>query len=256
MKIGYWNIQRQELGSIGSYLIALLSNGSLDVLFLSEFENININLFSKELNKIGYSIVDSGHICEKVLPITKNNSDMKVITEKQRSIFLYSKEKDLLLVGLHLEDNTHVNDDETSITHIQTLSLILDDVNSSNHKQVVYVGDFNCMPYSKEMVYFKGLHCVLFKDEMKTKTGCRRKNYNPMMLALNEEKQLYGSFRYTTGSFSLYWYAYDQVVVSEELTTRITNIDYLKEISGKSLLSKNSRSPLVSDHLPLVFEIV
>lgn len=256
MRIGYWNIHKQKLKSIGSYIASLLSDKKLDVLFLSEFQNLNMDLFSKDLDSNGFRIVKSGNIWKKILPIVKVNSDLETVNEGRRWICLYSKVNDLLLVALHLEDQTHRNDLGLSITHAQTLREILEAVHDSNHTRVAYLGDFNCMPYSNEMLDFNGLHGVLFKSEMKTNVGGRKKNYNPTLLALNEEQKLYGSFRYTNSNYSLYWYAFDQVVVSEELVDEIHDIDYLKEVGGKSLLSKRSRNPLVSDHLPLVFEIV
>ena len=83
----------------------------------------------------------------------------------------------------------------------------------------------------------------------------KEKHYNPMLLLLNEKDELYGAYRYLDAIHPSYWYTFDQVIVSKNLMNSISNIDFLKNIKGKSLMSNKDTTPYISDHLPLVFEI-
>lgn len=252
LKFGYWNTNKKDHEHIASYIIDLLYSENLDVLFLSEF-SFSPQLFANNYLPNEYCILDHPGVCTKVLAISKRGLDLFIANEEDRFLVLSSRSLNVSVVGLHLPDNC--NDNNSQIKRGNCLSNILEAINTIKNIYDVFVGDFNCMPYSNELTTIYGLHCVLFKKEAKTRTGGRKKHYNPMLLLLNEENQMYGSFKYSSDSCPLYWYAFDQVIVSDNLCNKIFNIRYLKTINGKSLMSRNGSKPRVSDHLPLVFEL-
>lgn len=249
LRVGFWNIQKKNNLEIGSYVSDLLVSKDLDLLLLSEFEN-----FDPTPCLVGkYIIIDSGPNCKKVMAISKVGLDFCVATDDRRYVLLKSYKYGCSLVGLHLRDNVH--GDSNDLDRHDVLQNILEDLVSAKMDHHILLGDFNCLPTDWEMIDSKGLHAVLFKEELNIDSGETPKHYNPILLSLNENGPNYGSFRYVNDRCRLYWYAYDQVVVSRSLSDSISGIEYLRSINGRSLMSSQGISPSVSDHLPLIFVI-
>lgn len=76
--------------------------------------------------------------------------------------------------------------------------------------------------------------------------------YNPTLNHISETNHQYGSFYYTGDSKSLYWYCYDQILMTRDLVDKFQGMEYCQSINGKSLLKKISPNKAISDHLPLV----
>ena len=253
-RIGYWNIHKVEEGIILPFLLNLLNEYDLDLLFLSEHQGLT-PAFEQNLPS-SYKMVKQGPNCEKVIAIQKNSLDFNVVNDEKRYMLLSSKKNGYSIVGLHLQDNVH-NSDYASRDREYELKRILEALNQTRNENEILVGDFNCMPDAPEIANKDGLNAVLFKDELNMPYTAHEKKrfYNPMLLTLNEENKMYGSLRYVADKRTIYWYAYDQVVVSATLANRICNIKYPRVIGGKSLMSSKNINPRVSDHLPLVFAI-
>lgn len=79
-----------------------------------------------------------------------------------------------------------------------------------------------------------------------------RPKYNPTLNHISETNHQYGSFYYTGDSKSLYWYCYDQILMTRDLVDKFQGMEYCQSINGKSLLKKISPNKAISDHLPLV----
>lgn len=249
LRIGFWNIKEKNLSS---YIYDLLISQDLDLLFLSEHHEFLANLSAKDLPKT-YEIMRPGPLCQKVMAIKKVNLDFFVCTDGKRYIALKSNSLQTTIVALHLTDNT--NDGKAYFKRYEELKMVLEASHSINNAKEIFVGDFNCMPYADELTSIEGMHAVLFKKEVESRKTKKKKRYNPMLLHLNEQDETYGSFRYASGECPLYWYAYDQVIVSEPLVDLITDIEYLKYVNKRPLMSSKGINPSVSDHLPLTFRI-
>ena len=249
LKIGFWNINNKSGAEIGEYIKELVDDKSLDVLLLSEYQLIKAELYNFLLD--GYEIICGSGVCKKVIIIKRKKLDFQVCTEGNRYLVLKSKIMDLVIVGLHLQDRRNYDEN----VRIEEIRKALEAVKETNCKKSLFVGDFNCMPFDKELTTSTGMHAVLFKKEMKDNKNGKEKHYNPMLLLLNEGDQMYGSYRYIDNSYPLYWYSFDQVIVSKKLMNSIYDIEYLKSIKKKTLLSKKYDNPSISDHLPLVFRI-
>ena len=252
LKIAFWNIHNEDCNSIANYLVDLLLSFDLELLFLSEHKSIESS-FEKYLPN-NYTILKNAGICQKVMAIAKKDCDFLVSSEERRFLVVTSKSLKYTVVGLHLPSD--YSDKKACLERSQILRNILEASNNFKSNKEIFVGDYNCMPYADELLDIFGMHSVLFKNEMESNVlASHKKHYNPMLLELNENNNVYGSFRYTSGVCNLYWYAYDQVIVSSDLVNSIFDIQYLKSINGKSLMSPTGVEPLVSDHLPLVFKI-
>lgn len=255
LKIGYWNINKKSDAEIGRYILSLITEKKLDLLFLSEFQGLTDsfydNLFKANFRKIG-----PGPNCQKVIAFQRESLDFKLVNDEKRFMVVSSNTCNLSIVGLHLKDNT--NDEQASWERNDELNRVLESLKELKKEREIILGDFNCTPSAPEMLNKDGLHAIPFKKEVlnATKFTEREVFYNPILLALNEEEQMYGSFRYVANKRALYWYAYDQVVVNSKLMNWICNIQYLKAIGRQSLMSSADINPKISDHLPLVFDLV
>ncbi len=255
LKIGYWNINKKTDKEIGQYILSLIAEKKLDLLFLSEFQGLT-NSFYDSLFKAKFRRIGPGPNCQKIIAFQRELLDFKLVNDEKRFMVAGSNALDLSIVGLHLEDNT--NDNQASWDRNDELKRVLESLKESKKERKMILGDFNCMPNDPEMLNKDGLHAIPFKKEILNAVQSSEKEvfYNPILLALNEENQMYGSFRYVANKRTLYWYAYDQVVVNSHLMDWICNIEYPKAIGGQSLMSSMGINPKISDHLPLVFDVV
>ncbi len=251
MNIGYWNINKKNNLTITPYIISLLKDCKLDLLFLSEYENLNVYQLNNDIEKYGYNCI-VGNVCEKVIMLKRQASDFYLPTEDERFIVAQSLKNKTTIVGLHLESQMIQNSD---FNRMKTMSRIYDTIKSLREKydNVVLVGDFNCLPTDRELLDKEKIQCIPYKEEVRNS-----KNndifYNPILLFLNETNKQYGSLRYVCNEYTLMWYPFDQVMVSKNLIDSINNIKYLKYVGNKSFVSKND-IPNISDHLPLIFSI-
>lgn len=251
IKIGYWNINKKSQEKIGELVIDLIVEYDLDVLFLSEFKNLNKdNLIDSISSK--YKIAKTIGVCDKVLAIVKRSTNFDAVIEGKRHVVLQSSSFNLAIAGLHLSDRRNFPE---PLTRIRELDAILESIKHAEYRNHIFVGDFNCSPFDIEVICSSGMHSVLFKKEMNDEDKKNGKHYNPMLFVLNENEEVYGSYRYINKEYPLYWYSFDQVIVSKSLMERICDIKYLKKIKRKTLMSKKDSKPLVSDHLPLIFKI-
>ena len=84
--------------------------------------------------------------------------------------------------------------------------------------------------------------------------------YNPMWNFLGDFNEPYGTYYCSSGdTVNPYWNVYDQVIIRPALRARFvdSNLRIITETTKLSLLDKN-RHPdsRISDHLPIIFEIM
>ena len=126
------------------------------------------------------------------------------------------------------------------------------------HSNSIIIGDLNASPFDEELIQKDSFNAVLYKEVIRKKkeiTYQRKKYrllYNPILNYISEDNRQYGSFYYTGGSKSLYWYCYDQVLMTRELMDDFKEMEYCQSIGGKSLLREVCPNESISDHLPLI----
>lgn len=126
------------------------------------------------------------------------------------------------------------------------------------HSYSIIIGDLNASPFDDELIQKDSFNAVLYKEiiqkrkEVVYQSRKFRLLYNPILNHISERNHQYGSFYYTGGSKSLYWYCYDQILMTRDLMDSFQGMEYCQSINGKSLLKEISPNKSISDHLPLI----
>lgn len=145
---------------------------------------------------------------------------------------------------------------------IHDLQEIEKEIGSDNS---IVVGDFNINPYDPSCIdarYFHGIP-VLEEAERKTRVVAGREYpmfYNPMWNLLGDYTAPYGTYYCNTGETqNTYWNMFDQVIVKPALKDRFVkdSLKIIAETSRRFLLDgKGHPDKDISDHLPIIFEIM
>lgn len=131
-------------------------------------------------------------------------------------------------------------------------------------ENTIVIGDFNANPYDKELLYKNAFNAVLFKsiikeNEFTNPKGDRIKRfYNPIIHYLSEDTKMYGSHYYDNSDKqeTPYWHCLDQVLVRKSLVDLLKEVRYIKVIDGMNLIKGLRPKKSISDHLPLLVNIL
>ena len=148
---------------------------------------------------------------------------------------------------------------EEIVRDIQTIEQELGTDNS------IIVGDFNINPYEDSCIdarYFHGIS-VYEEAERKLRKVSGKEFYmfyNPMWNFLGDFNKPYGTYYNNSGGVkNPYWNIFDQVIIRPTLRNRFVdkNLKIVTETKNRYLLdSKGHPDKKISDHLPIIFEIV
>ena len=255
MKLLFWNLKENKNEE---YINQLLDEKAIDIAIFSEYAKTDFTKISKE-----YKCIEGMGGCDKVRMILRSNIAGHVRREQSRYAIYTVKfdDVDYIIVGLHLQANNYSN----SRVRMITIRDLMNDLDSfkkeSKIATTIIIGDFNAGPFDDDLVGKDGFNAVLFKDIIEKNKQVKFQNkyyrflYNPIIEYLSETKKQYGSFYYSNGINSIYWYCYDQVLLSRNLRDSIKDLEYCKIINGKSLLKNVALNSEISDHLPLFVEL-
>jgi hypothetical protein len=139
------------------------------------------------------------------------------------------------------------------------------------HQRTVVFGDMNAHPFERPIGSVGGLHAVASRSVAKRRSRdllrtSSRYFYNPMWNLLGDyrvdeaEEVPSGTYYYVPRQpHEFYWSMLDQVVLRPDVIGMFDHrtLAILDEIEGTSLLSNTGipRRGLVSDHLPVIFEL-
>lgn len=261
MKLLYWNLKANpNLESIIKYCI---EENEIDIAVFSEFEKLDFEKLITILNN-NFKLLESCGGCDKVRILYKNTIVLSTLLEHQRYLFalIENNNKKYILVGVHLPSNT--NGDRSS-DRKSVIRKIINDLAENENNDVtssIVIGDMNASPFDDEMIEKDAFNAVLFKRLIKHKESVvfqgdvYRRFYNPIIEYISEKDGAYGSFYYGSGNGCLYWYCYDQLLVRKNLSDKISSFKYLKKINNMNLLKNIKPNASISDHLPLVVEII
>jgi len=259
MKVLFWNLYKKENSK---YVIALLTSEEIDVAIFAEYEGLLLDKISSALN--GYYIQYGLGGNDKIVAIIKGNIDVNVKREQSRyTLYTARIEQQIVHIGgVHLQANPHASSTDRAITlHDLTCDIRSLEKETASDNTIV-IGDFNANPFSLEMISKKGMNAVVFKglidlhENVKHEGQQLRRFYNPTLLLLSEEKKQYGSYYYGSGSETLYWNMYDQVVMRKQLANAIVDMKYCKSAGNYQLVTKYGLpKKSISDHLPLCVEV-
>lgn len=254
----FWNMKNN---SNETWVEHLIRERNVDIALFAEYKSTSFNTVVSNLP--GYIQYDGYGGCQKITLLCKKPLAVKVKREQNRYT-LYSCTCEQVLyniIGIHLPASPSSNPNDRKNVIRDIIHDIEEQEKEEKHKNTIVIGDFNCNPFDEEIIQKDSFNAVLFKELIKKQEVVIynekrwRRFYNPILTFLSEDTKTYGSLYYSSGIAPLYWNSFDQVLVRKELIDRVSSLEYIKQINGKSLLKDVKPNDSISDHLPLIVEI-
>lgn len=169
------------------------------------------------------------------------------------------------LVVVHLTSRSDPNYCEGQRADIsRALSAIARMEEKYNDKRTIVIGDYNMNPYDAPMLEFTGFNAKLFRHQMRNASRTLHEDrhdlfYNPMMLVYHDaksENQPRGTFFYH--QVAPQWFCFDQVLIKHSLLSCFCpdSLQIVNKIGNEELTKGCRPKKVISDHLPISFEIV
>lgn len=260
LNILFWNLKRN---AIEDYIIDCIAENNIDIAVFSEFDGIDFGKIQKSLGKM-YGHILTVQDDRKVTLIAKTTFHVTVVQQQNRYNIYHVKTavRDYLLAAVHLEDRRNYK----SAERIETIKRLIADIEKTEElfkcSNTIVIGDFNANPYDEELLSKFAFNSVLFKaiiekSELTNPNSLKRKRfYNPILHYISEDTEMYGSFYHEKEYLTSYWYCLDQVLVRKGLINNINQMKYLKRINTKNLLENTIPNGKISDHLPLLVNVL
>lgn len=256
MNLLFWNLAKNENSRV---LRDIIIEKDIDIIILSEFQSTNLTSVVSGMNG-EYCLYQGFGACEKVILLARRTAGITVRREQNRYA-LYACDFDgrsYIIAGIHLPANPHADAEHRKnvirdlVKDICTLETELKNSNT------IVIGDFNASPFDDELIQKDSFNAVLYKglinqsEHVKINGKQYRRFYNPMVNYVSEDFMNYGSFYYSNGIKTLYWFCYDQIIVRKPLINEISSIQYCQKVNNRSLLNRFLPNSDISDHLPLM----
>ena len=260
MKILFWNLNNN---SNEKWVAEIIREKDVDIAIFAEYQSTSFENVLSDLDNI-YNWHDGFGGCEKVTLLCKNNIKTVVRREQNRYTVYSCSAGDFTynVVGLHLPAPPSSDANTRKLVIRDIVCDINEQEKASNNRCTIVIGDFNCNPFDEEIIQKDSFNAVLYKQLINKQEAVIfggkkfRRFYNPIIHFLSEDTNTYGSLYYSSGSASLYWNSFDQILVRKGLVDSIESFAYLKTINGKSLLEDVKPKAAISDHLPLLVSIM
>lgn len=260
MRILFWNLKNN---SNEKWLSELIREKNVDIAIFAEYQNTS---FDEVIAKLDYNYIhhEGYGACDKVTLLCKNNIDITINREQSRyTLYSCVANRHLYnIIGIHLPSPPSSDSNDRKNTIRDIVQDINEQENRAKNRMTIVIGDFNCNPFDEEIIQKDSFNAVLFKslivqqETIKYHDKMWRRFYNPIIHFLSEETKTYGSLYYSSGSSPLYWNSFDQILVRKELIDCISSLQYIKEINGKELIRNVKPIASISDHLPLLVDIL
>ena len=255
MNLLFWNLKGND---IKSYIERCLSENNIDIAIFAEHTGVDFSKID------GYQFIEGMGGCEKIVIVAKKNVTVNIKQEQSRYVLYHIifQNNEYILTGLHLHDRRNTD----TATRIAYIGRLVNDICNMERKlkckNTIIIGDFNANPFDDELLQMNSFNAVLFKEVIRKSETKKvdeityRRFYNPTVHFISECTQNYGSFYLSSGSTSLVWHCLDQVLLGKALIDNIVSMKYLKSIGDQSLLKTIIPNADISDHLPLVVELI
>lgn len=258
MNIAFWNLGKNDNEDSIAHMI---KENKIDIALFAEHKSTNFSSLCLNLDGYSQSLGYGG--CEKITMIASSAYQIAVRREQSRYCIyecLVGQSK-YIIVGIHLPANPNATAEDRK----NVIRDIVRDVESIENElktdKTIIIGDYNASPFDQELVQKDAFNAVLYKGLLKKQEYIKsngkqyRRFYNPMVHYISEESQMYGSFYYSGGIQSLYWYCYDQIIVRKSLMDKISAVKYCKTVGKRNLIKDIKPNTEISDHLPLIATI-
>lgn len=257
MNFLYWNLKSNKNEE---YIALLIKEHSIDIAIFSEYSGTDFNIVAHKLLSDTYQFYEGYGGCEKVAMLAKRTIQVEINREHSRYVLysIVSASSKYIVVGTHLPSNPHTDADGRKMVIRELIADLKEQEKIHKHSYSIIIGDLNASPFDDELIQKDTFNAVLYKEIIQNKKEVMyqkrkfRLLYNPILNHISESNHQYGSFYYTGGLKSLYWYCYDQILMTRDLINRFQGMEYCRSVNGKSLLKEICPNKSVSDHLPLV----
>lgn len=260
MKFLFWNLFNKKNER---FIIDLIEENNIDIAIFTEKDSTDFCHVVEELKSRYVRAYEE----RKNAKITLyHRTEYKVCVEdEQVNYSLYSIEtgsNKLIVAGVHLPAEPWSDEGSREVVIRKAVAKIISVENELDHDNTLIIGDFNANPFDAELIQKDTFNAVLFKKLIEDQEYISffddeyKRFYNPMLHYISENKMSYGSYYYNnSGSKSLYWNCFDQIIVRKSLANKILKVEFCKSICNQSLMSTVMPNKNISDHLPLIVEI-
>jgi hypothetical protein len=173
----------------------------------------------------------------------------------------------IFLAGLHFHDRMSISAETgraLAVTGLARDIMITED--GGGHSRTVLVGDLNMNPYEAGVVGTQAFHAVMTRRLARSVRRLRDREtypcfYNPMWSCFGDfADRPPGTYFYPPGldPVNPFWNMYDQVLVRPDLMDLLSRVEVLDTDGEERLTTRQTGRPrrdLLSDHLPLLFEL-
>lgn len=261
LRICFWNTNKNV--KINNYISDIIEENIVDIFVLAEYE-ANIDELKKKVKLHNIVIEQAITIgCDRIT-ILKNGKDIKPgFQNKYCSMQIIDNE--YLLACLHLPSKLYADKVKRGIA----ISRIVEDLQTYEEnlgiEKTIIVGDINENPYEIGCLGAIGFHGIpVYKDTMKKYRTIMEESFK---MFYNPTWNLLGDFSFPPGTYyysgneveNSFWNVYDQVMIRPCLREQFVD-DELKILyetkSGKLIDTNNRPDKSISDHLPIIFEIM
>ena len=261
LRICFWNTNKNV--KINNYISDIIEENIVDIFVLAEYE-ANIDELKKKVKLHNIVIEQAITIgCDRIT-ILKNGKDIKPgFQNKYCSMQIIDNE--YLLACLHLPSKLYADKVKRGIA----ISRIVEDLQTYEEnlgiEKTIILGDINENPYEIGCLGAIGFHGIpVYKDTMKKYRTIMEESFK---MFYNPTWNLLGDFSFPPGTYyysgneveNSFWNVYDQVMIRPCLREQFVD-DELKILyetkSGKLIDTNNRPDKSISDHLPIIFEIM
>ena len=236
LRVCFWNTNKNE--NINEYISDIIVEQEIDILALAEYES-DIEELKKMLAL--YNIVIEQAItigCDRITILKRKANIQPAFQNKYCSMQIIDNM--YLLACLHLPSKLGI-------------------------EKTIIVGDINENPYETGCLGASGFHGIpVYKDTMKKYRVIMDESfkmfYNPMWNLLGDFSFPPGTYYYSGNEVeNSFWNVYDQVMIRPCLRGQFVDdeLKILCETKKRKLIDANNHpDKKISDHLPIVFEIM
>lgn len=261
MRIAFWNTNKNI--DINEYIVDLIKDNDIDILVMAEYGDDKKNLLDK-LNEQNISMVEYASFgCDRIV-IFGNRENVKIGYQGSYCSFQIVEDK-YILCCVHLPSKLYADEQKQQIAIDTIIEEIRNTEKSEGKSNTIILGDFNANPYETSCLGAPYFHGIPVYDET-----CRENRkiygkafsmfYNPMWNLFGDFSFPAGTFYYSSNDVSIpYWNMYDQVLIRPCMRKNFNDeqLKIIYKVSHKSLLDKDKHpNKEISDHLPIVFEIM
>ena len=261
LRICFWNTNKNV--KINNYISDIIVENIVDIFVLAEYE-ASIKELKRKLALNNIVIEQAITIgCDRITVLKKGKNVSPGFQNKYCSMQIIDNE--YLLACLHLPSKLYADKIKRGIAITRIVEELQIYEENLDIEKTIIVGDFNENPYEIGCLGAVGFHGIpVYKDTMKKYRIIMDESfkmfYNPMWNLLGDFSFPPGTYYYSGNEVeNSFWNVYDQVMIRPCLREQFVD-DELKILcktkSGKLTDANNHPDKSISDHLPIIFEIM